>query len=117
MAEKNLDSQKALVMENAELRTQLALNRDVLRDVEDFFTNDVYYSFVNIFSILMFMFVTGVLGFHVLKKYKNPFTGKKINEKKVDTAAKWILIFLWLLLLITECIKVDQKLKKPKPVV
>lgn len=117
MAGKNLDSQKALIMENEALRTQLALNRDVLRDVEDFFTNDIYYSFVNIFSIIMFMFVTGVLGFHILKKYNNPFTGKKINEKKVDNAAKWILIFLWSLLLITECIKVNQKLNKPKPIV
>lgn len=83
----------------------------LMDSLESILTNEVYYSFINIFSLIMFIFVTGVLGFHVLQKFKNPFTGKKFNEKKVDDIAKWILILIWFLLLITECIKVNKKLK------
>ena len=91
----------------------LRANQTVLQmdSIEEILTDEVYYSFVNIFSLIMLIFVTGVLGFHVLKKFKNPFTGKKFNEKKVDDIAKWILIVIWFLLLITECIRVNKKLK------
>ena len=90
-----------------------AAERRMMSDIDDILTNDVYYSFITIFSLIMIIFVTGVLGFHMLKKFKNPFTGKPLNEKKIDYIAKWILILIWLLLLITECIRVNKKLRRP----
>lgn len=90
-----------------------AAERRMMSDINDILTNEVYYSFITIFSLIMIIFVTGVLGFHMLKKFKNPFTGKPFNEKKIDYIAKWILILIWLLLLITECIRLNKKLRRP----
>jgi|LauGreDrversion4_2_1035121.scaffolds.fasta_scaffold2760200_1 hypothetical protein len=55
-----------------------AAERRMMSDIDDILTNEVYYSFITIFSLIMIIFVTGVLGFHMLKKFKNPFTGKPL---------------------------------------
>ena len=53
--------------------------------IEEILTDEVYYSFVNIFSLIMLIFVTGVLGFHVLKNSKIRLLEKNSMRKKLMT--------------------------------
>jgi len=81
------------------------INNKELSDTEILLTSGKIYSVIGLVSYILLIFITGIIGFGLLKGAKIPFTNIKIKPKRLKFIASVLLIFIWCLLIIVESVK------------
>jgi MFS-type transporter involved in bile tolerance (Atg22 family) len=81
------------------------INKKELSNTEILLTSGKIYSVIGLVSYILLIFITGIIGFGLLKGAKIPFTNRKIKPKRLKFIASVLLIFIWCLLIIVESVK------------